>query len=102
MSKYLEQYGYIEGVENESTVFSDMFDDVQILVTKGKIDKYKEQYFNVYFIDPVFRTEPMNNLHKQIPIENEPKDWERYLKIEFIAYIAWRDFNLEGCFIVNE
>jgi len=47
-----------------------------------------EQYFNVYFIDPMFKTEPLNNLREQIPIENEPKDWKKYLTCQYIEYYA--------------
>jgi hypothetical protein len=98
-----DAYGGIFGVKKEKTIslkYEELHKgmDIQILVTLGNKDKYKEQYFNVYFIDPIFKEEPMNNLQEQIPIENEPKNWEEYLRIEYISYWAWRQFKYEGYF----
>jgi len=96
--KYQEEYGAIEGVKEEKTIFNENIKDIQVLVTKQLTDSNKEDYFNVYFIDGIFKTEPLNNLHEQIPVENEPKDWKKYLTLEYISYFAWREFNLEGYF----
>ena len=98
MRKYKYQFGNIVGVIGEKAIFDKDIGDIQVLVTRQPTDKYKENYFNVYFIDPKFKTDPMNNFHEQIPVENKPKNWEEYLKIEYISYYAWREFNLEGYF----
>lgn len=97
-NNYIEKYGTIKGVKNEKTIYTKTFKDVQVLVTKQKTDSNGEDYFNVYFIDPIFNTAPMNNLNEQIPVENKPKDWNKYFTIRMIEYIAWRDFNIEGYF----
>ena len=44
----------------------------------------------------------MNNLQEQIPVENEPKNWEEYLTIKYIEYWAWRKFNVYGYFTKTE
>jgi len=84
----------ITGVKDEKTINTFTFQNVQILITKEKKQKNGEQYFNVYFIDPIFRIEPLNNLNEQIPIENEPENWEKYLQLRYLEYIAWREFNM--------
>ena len=89
MKKYRLSGDTIIGVKGETTIFDLEIKDVQVLVTKmDKPDSYNEQYFNVYFIDPMFKTEPLNNLREQIPIENEPKDWKKYLTCQYIEYYA--------------
>ena len=96
-------YGNIFGVDGEKTISLKYEElqkniDIQILVTRQKTDSNGEDYFNVYFIDPIFKEEPMNNLQEQIPVENEPKNWEEYLTIKYIEYWAWRKFNIYGYF----
>lgn len=93
--EYKEADGYIKGVKGEKTIYNESINDIQVLVTRQPTDSNKEDYFNVYFIDPIFKTEPMNNLQEQIPVENKPKDWKEYLTLQYVQYFAWRQFNLE-------
>ncbi len=93
MQKYIKQDYTIIGVTKEKTLETLLVDDVMILVTRQPEDSNGENYFNVYFIDPMFKEEPINNLNEQIPVENKPKDWEEYLRLRYLEYLAWKKFD---------
>lgn len=56
-------------------------------------DSYGESYFNVYIIDDDFKIEPLNNLDENIPLENEPKNWEEYLLKRLCERYIWKHLN---------
>ena len=84
----------IIGVKREKTIKILLIDDVLILVTRQPTDSNRENYFNVYFVDPMFKQEPLNNLREQIPVENKPKDWEEYLRLQYLQYLAWKKWDM--------
>ena len=95
--------GILEGVEGEIPIYRELKEDgTLILVTEQPTDSNGENYFNVYFVDPMFKEEPLNNLNEQIPKENKPKDWQKYLKLRWIEYKAWRDDDLYISVTVEE
>jgi hypothetical protein len=102
MRKVKETYKYqndkivgVEGEEDYKTFDFDRF-DWRVVITKTINDSYGESYFNVYIIDEDFRIEPLNNLDENIPLENEPKDWNEYLLRRLCERYVWKklDYNV--------
>ena len=78
----------LNGVTGEETVQNINFTkfDTQVLVTKEK------EYFNIYIIHEAFKTEPMNNLYCQKPIQyGIPTELQLYLYV--IQYRLWFKYN---------
>jgi hypothetical protein len=88
-----DRFGEVDGVEGETTILKINIEDIPVLVTKTINDSYGESYFNIYILNPLFKLEPLNNLEKNIPLENEPKDWEKYLTILVIQQELWIKYN---------
>ena len=91
----LDKHDEICGVNGETTVAIKYFErfDWKVLITKTLNDSYGESYFNVYILDYDFVIEPLNNLDENIPLENEPKDWNEYLLKRLCERYIWKHLN---------